>query len=353
MKIVKKFSIIILCAFILSMLFATTAFAGVYSQDYVTVYLGDSVTVAISSDDSTGTYDVTGYSGSVSACNSGDGWLEPGENGYVTIFGNSLGSGTVEVSYLVADSSYVDYEGAIYINVEVIEPSVNDNSYEDEAKSTPTDEKFDVTIGEKKYTLNDQLKDVTLPAGFKIADGTYGTQKVKVAKYVSKEGQEIVLYALTPKDGGKTVFKIFNSSKADFHEPMSLTQEDNVYFILNIPKDLKLPETFGTKDITVGSISSKAIYEKANEKSGIVYVYALGNGEEGYYSYDTKEGTIQRCPDFQKVLNGETIEEKEPAMFSKTSIIIFISAGIVIFGLVLTLIIVLVKHKKDSKLDNY
>ena len=350
MKLVKRFSIILICTMLLSLLFVGNAFAySVYSQDYVTVYVGDSVTVAIVADDAYGTYAVEDYSGPITA--SGSEWLEPGDDGYVTIYGNSVGSGSVSVGYYISDGDGNEHEGTILINVDVIEPGAND-SYEEEAKSTPTDEKFDVTIGDKKYSLSSDLKNITIPAGFKAADGNYGAQKVKVAKYVSKEGQEIVLYALTPKDGGETIFRTFNSSKAEFHEPMSLKQGDNIYFILNLPKDLKLPETFGTRDVAIGSIASKAVYEKANEKSGIVYVYALGNGEEGYYSYDTKEGSIQRCPDFQKVLNGEK-DIEEPKTLNKTSMIIFIIAGIIIIGLAITLIVILVKHKKESKLDDY
>lgn len=347
MKKAKKISIILIFAMLLSLLFASNAFAGVYTQDYVSIPLGESVTIAISSGDCAGTYDVNSYSGSVSAYNSGDGWLEPGEDGYVTITGNSLGSGTVVVGYYVSDLSYVDHEGELYINVDVVE-----NVIEGEAKPVE-DTKFDVTIGEKQYTIVADLSNVKLPEGFTKAEGTYGTEKVNVAKYISSDKEEIILYALVQKGGSDVTFMTFNSSKAEFKEAKTIVQGSNTYFLLNLPKSVNLPDGYVTKEVTIGSFNVNAITQKDSKNNDFIYLYALANGKEGYYSYDTKEETIQRCPDIEKKLSPQVEVKNTKNSVNKTMVIILCVAIVAVLAMAVVLIIFITKKKKEDRLDDY
>ncbi len=354
MKNNRKIPIIIVVTMLLSMLFATSSYAGVYTQDNVTVEVGSTVTIAVSSGDCYGHYYVNGTSGSCSAWDGGDGWLEPGENGYVTIKGDSLGSGTVEIGYYVTDEKYNDIESSISVGVNVVE-SIYDGGGEqlEEEEDTP----LAVSIGDTKYKITADLSEVKLPEGFTKVDGTYLNEKVNVAKYVTADkNEEIILYALVPKEGGDVIFMTYDSSKKEFKEPKIIKQGNIIYYLLNVPNSLELPENFQIKDTSIGDISANSIVQKDSKSNDFVYLYALANGKEGYYSYDTKEGTIQRCTDLEDRIspNVEIVEIKNPV--NKTMVIIIGVAILAVLAMGIILIVVLVKRKKeknDKEEDDY
>ncbi len=343
----RKIPIIIVITMLLTMLFATTSFAGVYTQDHVTIGVGSSVTIAVSSGDCYGHYYVKGTSGSCSAWDGGDGWLEPGENGYVTIQGNSLGSGTVEIGYYVTDEKYNDIKDSIFVGVNVVE-----NSYDGGGEQLEEDTPLAVSIGDTKYKITSDLSEVKLPEGFTKTDGTYGSEKVNVAKYVTADkNEEIILYALVPKEGGDIIFMTYDSTKKEFKEPKIIRQGNITYYLLNVPLSLKLPENYQIKETSIGDITANSIIQKDSKTNDFVYLYALANGKEGYYSYDTKEGTIQRCSDFENKITPEVEEVETKNTVNMTMILIIGVAALAVLIMGIILICVLAKRKKEEKLD--
>ncbi len=348
MKLFKRFSVVIILSMLLSLLFATNAFAGVYTQDYVTVGVGSSVTITVSSGDCTGKYYVNSSSGCVTAYNSGDGWLEPGENGYVTIVGNSIGTGTVEIGYVVSDLSYKDIEGVLTVSVNVVENTSDGGDEQPKEEETS----LGVTIGDVKYKILADLSEIKLPEGFTKADGTYGTEKVNVAKYVTTDNVEIILYALSPKEGGEVVFMTYDVDKKEFKEPKMIKQGKNTYYLLNIPSSFKVPDNYQIKEIALGDITHNAILSKDIKNTEFVYVYALLNGKEGFYSYDTVENTIQRCTDLESIINPKTEVKETKNSVNKTMVIVIGVAALAVVIMGIFLIILIAKRRKDRNYED-
>ncbi len=364
----KRIIGIMLAACLASVIFATPTFAAgsaYVSQTYVDVAEGGHVTVMLTADNAAGSYSVSS-SGSASA--NGGGWLE-NESVSLDIYGASVGSGSVTI-YL-NDFATFDEEvisDPITITVNVYEPEggytpdkggddggeQQQPAEEETTTADPNADKLKVTVNGAEYTVLKDLANIELPKGFTEADGTYNGEKVKVLTF----GKELTLYVLKKNDDGSIIFRTYNEKDKKFEAPKTLVQNKITYYLLDIPADEKAPEGYTAKDLQIGDYTIKGYVADAKNYEDFYYIRALTDGNAGYYSYDTKQGSIQRCVSLDEALNANEIIKQmqdeadkaatKAAKTEKLLKIILLAAAVVIVGLIVALIIVALKKKKNG-----
>lgn len=369
-KKTKRYIVIMLAACLASVIFAIPSYAagGPYvSETNVDVAEGSTAYVSVGVENATGSYSVSS-SGCASA--HGSGWLD-NEAVTIGIYGASVGSGTVTIYFdTLATYDEDNLDGSsISISVNVYEPeggytpdkggddggtAEQKPAEEETTTADPNADKLKVTVDGAEYTVLKDLASIELPKGFTEADGTYNGEKVKVLTF----GKELTLYVLKKNDDGSIIFRTYNEKDKKFEAPKTLVQNKITYYLLDIPADEKAPEGYTAKDLKIGDYTIKGYVADAKNYEDFYYIRALTDGNAGYYSYDTKQGSIQRCVSLDEALNANEIikqmqeeADKAASKAAKTAKllkILLLAAAVVIVGLIVALIIVALKKKKNG-----
>ena len=361
----KRIIGIMLAACLASVIFAVPAYAdgGVYvSSTYVDVAEGGHVTIMLTASNAAGSYSV---SSSGCASSNGGGWLE-NESVSLDIYGASVGSGTVTI-YLTDFATFDEEEitEPITISVNVYAPDGGytpdkggeDGGQQPEQETTTADpnaDKLKVTVDGAEYSVLKDLAGIELPKGFTEADGTYNGEKVRVLTF----GKDLTLYVLKKTDDGSIIFRTYNEKDKKFEAPKTLVQNKITYYLLDIPEGEKAPEGYSEKELKVGDYSIRGYVADSKTYEDFYYIRALSDGIAGYYAYDTKQGSIQRCMNLDEALNANELikqmqeeAEKEALKAAKTEKllkILLLAAAVIVVGLIVALIIVAAKKKKNG-----
>ena len=362
----KRIIGIMLAACLASVIFAVPAYAagGAYVSDtYVEVAEGSTVYVSVGVDNATGSYSVSS-SGCASA--NGSGWLD-NETVTIGIFGASVGSGTVSVYFdTLATYDEDNLDGtSLSISVNVYTPDggyTPDKGGEDGGQQTeqetttadPNADKLKVTVDGAEYSVLKDLAGIELPKGFTEADGTYNGEKVRVLTF----GKDLTLYVLKKTDDGSIIFRTYNEKDKKFETPKTLVQNKITYYLLDIPEGEKAPEGYTEKELKIGDYTIRGYVADSKTYEDFYYIRALSDGTAGYYAYDTKQGSIQRCMNLDEALNANELikqmqEEAEKAALKaakteKLLKILLLVAAVIVVGLIVALIIVAAKKKKNG-----
>ena len=369
LKFQKRIIGIMLAACVASVIFAIPVYAAGASVDSnAEVAEGSHTTIYVGADNAAGAYNIS-YSGNISASMLGEGWVDNSSEG-IDVFGASAGSGTVTVTFydlVTQDGQELTADGpltyTVSINVYTPEGGYtpdkggDDGAQPAEQETTTADpnaDKLKVTVDGAEYTVLKDLASIELPKGFTEADGTYNGEKVKVLTF----GKELTLYVLKKTDDGSVIFRTYDEKNKKFEAPKTLVQNKITYYLLDIPADEKAPEGYTAKDLKIGDYTIKGYVADSKSYEDFYYIRALTDGTAGYYAYDTKEGSIQRCVSLDEALNANEIikqmqEEAEEAALkaektAKLLKLLLLAAAVIIVGLIVALIIVAVKKKKNG-----
>ena len=156
----------------------------------------------------------------------------------------------------------------------------------------PVEDTLEVSVDGKKMTVLDTQASVDLPDGFAWSNLTIN--RVEVPAAVSKTTGMTLLY-LVGEDKADEGFYIYDTD-ADLltrYRPLDTTV--NHYLIYNPPADRPAPAgtTLGKMPYTNHYVGAY-VYEDAALKDFYILWAAPMGGEADWYTYDKKEGTLQR-----------------------------------------------------------
>ena len=134
--------------------------------------------------------------------------------------------------------------------------------------------------------------------------------------------------------------------------PMLQVQSNyNTYIIKKAPDNSLIPEGFTLTTYEFGNIKVDAY--KRNEQDSIILIYAINPaGSEGWYFYDTNEGSFLRLDGFTTV-TPEPVEEKNDFLSLVLRYKTEIMLGAIALLLLILLIIIICFSKTKKKLKKY
>lgn len=141
-----------------------------------------------------------------------------------------------------------------------------------------------VNVGGTDLTLSDTITG-EIPEGYEA--GTMEYEGHTVATLQSLAG-DVTLVELS--DGA---FYIWNAEDGSVYPFREVKEDARSYTLLAVPADVAVPEGYTASTANVVGVETE-VY-RVSEDSECVLVYAMNwDGEKGWYSYDTKEASIQR-----------------------------------------------------------
>lgn len=160
------------------------------------------------------------------------------------------------------------------------------------APTLPLEDALEVTVNGKKLTILDTQAPVDLPDGFVWDNLTIN--RVEVPAAIHRESGMTLLY-LTSAEKVDDGFYIYDVEADTFTRYRRLSVAGREYLIFDLPADSSAPAgTTGTTLIYGDTYVSAYTYEDAALADFYIVWAAPLNGEAGWYTYDKKEGTLQR-----------------------------------------------------------
>lgn len=217
---------------------------------------------------------------------------------------------------------------------------------EPEPQVNPVDEAVKISLEGKDLYMWRDLFTVKLPDGFKSADATYQTEKVKAAK---GEESDITLVYLTDKEGKNGAFYVLDKSENLY--PYINLNSSSKFTILLLDSTAKLPEGYVETELELDGRKVQAWVHETEEDPEFFLLYAMNDeGEKDFYLYDKGEQTMQRYTDRTVIVEVE--KEPEPMTFlqkimSDTTLLAAVG-GLGSLSIIL-LIILIVLYKKSGE----
>lgn len=156
----------------------------------------------------------------------------------------------------------------------------------------PSEDALDVRVDGKTLTILDTQASADLPDGFKWGDVTVNLVEVPAA--INADTGMTLLY-LTGADKTDDGFYIYDQEADLFTRYRPLDTAVNRYLIYDLPADQPAPAgTVKGKMVYTNHYVTAYVYEDAALGDYYVLWAAPVGGEAGWYTYDKKEGTLQR-----------------------------------------------------------
>ena len=195
-----------------------------------------------------------------------------------------------------------------------------------------------VTIDNKEYTVVKNLNDIKIPKGFIEKEITIEGQKV-IALY--NDLLDLTLVGLQNEDGDLELY-IYDED-TNSYSPYIVLNFSEVSFYPLTPKDI--PENYSKYNITINDTDLDCYKLTSDSKFVLLYGINTETGEEGWYSYNEDENTLQKY-------NSE-IDDYYQDKIQNTQVLIYILAGTtLLFGIIVIIIAVKLNQKKSRKIKN-
>ena len=155
----------------------------------------------------------------------------------------------------------------------------------------PADDALDVVVNGKEMTILDTQASVNLPNGFKWSNLTINLVEVPAA--INAETGMTLLY-LVSEDKEDDGFYIYDVAADTFTRFRTLSVAGGSYLLYDLPAG-KAPAGTAQGILAYdGGEVSAFVYEDATLSDYYVVWASPVGGEAGWYTYDKKEGTLQR-----------------------------------------------------------
>ena len=195
-----------------------------------------------------------------------------------------------------------------------------------------------VTIDNKEYTVVKNLNDIKIPKGFIEKEITIEGQKV-IALY--NDLLDLTLVGLQNEDGDLELY-IYDED-TNSYSPYIVLNFSEVSFYPLTPKDI--PENYSKYNITINDTDLDCYKLTSDSKFALLYGINTETGEEGWYSYNEDENTLQKY-------NSE-IDDYYQDKIQNTQVLIYILAGTtLLFGIIVIILAVKLNQKKSRKIKN-
>ena len=156
----------------------------------------------------------------------------------------------------------------------------------------PPEDALDVEVGGKTMTILDTQAAVDLPNGFVWSNITVNDIEVPAA--VNRDTEMTLLY-LTAEDKIGNGFYIYDAAADAFTRYLCMSVKNNAYLLFDLPAEHIAPA--GTTEGTLffdGNYVAAYVYEDASLADFYILWAAPEKGVAGWYTYDKKEGSLQR-----------------------------------------------------------
>ena len=182
--------------------------------------------------------------------------------------------------------------------------------------SAPVEDPQDTTIrvtvdGQEKIVVN-SLIGIEIPEGFEVRQDEYRGQAVDV---LSHTAQDMLLMYLTDADGTNGGYYRFNRTADRFYPFVRISVNAARYTLLEVPSGTKIPSGW-TQTKVRGEEIVPSYQSEDKAYAGFYLIYATNEqGQEGFYLYDSVEGTIQRyvkSSGFEPVTNPDGMTAADP-----------------------------------------
>ena len=348
--------------------FVVNAAEGTLQFSDPTTKVGEEVTVkvkiatggaAIGDGDATVTYDTsylefkngenaTGGDGKVTLSTTGDGTQS--ELAYTMVFkALKEGSTTLSVenytSYLYSDETLNLTTGTATVTIEA-----GDGTSADGGNVSSSGESLSVSVNGKDYTLNEDFSEAVIPTGF-----TEGTVQIdgKDRRALLMDGSDYCLVYLKDSDGNSDYF-LYNTKESAYESTELVDISDTcTIFLMNHKGSDGLPSKYQE---TTSDINGKEFTAWQNTSSTDYFlVYALcTDGSEGYYQYDTTQGTYQRYivpTKTEKVSANGWLDKIQELVNGHFMIVLIVVWAVILVLLLLVIIKSIQVHRRNNELD--
>ena len=177
----------------------------------------------------------------------------------------------------------------------------------------PQDTTIRVTVGEQEKIVVNSLIGIEIPEGFEVRQDEYRGQAVDV---LSHTAQDMLLMYLTDADGANGGYYRFNRTADCFYPFVRISVNAARYTLLEVPDGTKIPGGW-TQTKVRGEEIVPSYQSEDKAYAGFYLIYATNEqGQEGFYLYDSVEGTIQRyvkSSGFEPVTNPDGMTAADPS----------------------------------------
>lgn len=208
-----------------------------------------------------------------------------------------------------------------------------------------------VVIDDVDYFILQDVTNIPVPADYTLSTAT--RKEAELPVFVDNSGR-YTLYYLTDAEGANGDF--YSRDENDNFTKLAYVNDNGKMYIVEPPSDdIIVPTGYIAAECEIAAVKVKG-YQR--EIAGLEDFYVLNcysQGENAYYRYDKKEGTLQRAADFDLAISAMTAEPEEPENIfkqfvgmnktGKTVIIIVLASVIIIVVLLVYFIVNLAKGK--------
>ena len=177
----------------------------------------------------------------------------------------------------------------------------------------PQDTTIRVTVGEQEKIVVNSLIGIEIPEGFEVRQDEYRGQAVDV---LSHTAQDMLLMYLTDADGTNGGYYRFNRTADRFYPFVRISVNAARYTLLEVPNGTKIPGGWTPTKVR-GEEIVPSYQSEDKAYAGFYLIYATNEqGQEGFYLYDSVEGTIQRyvkSSGFEPVTNPDGMTAADPS----------------------------------------
>lgn len=149
-------------------------------------------------------------------------------------------------------------------------------------------------IDGKSYTVMSDLTGITIPKGFNTSSAVYNGNNVASIK---DENGEYEIYYMKSADSEEPTLFTFNSDDNKF-VPLKYMYVGDSLCIFAEP-EVGTPDGYYTTTASINGFTVKCFAMAEQTMSDFYIVRCYRDGSYKYYRYDSKEGTLQREPDFK------------------------------------------------------
>ncbi len=210
------------------------------------------------------------------------------------------------------------------------------------------------TVDDSPYLVVNKIPPEILFKGFTIEVTNVNGHDIETAVDANKKYRLFYLKA----DGSEELVPYLYDSELDKFEKLKYTKfGENTYIFESIPKDFEVPETLYQSSIEIAGFTIDSLTSTDPQMSEFHYIYCFKDGISGFYRFDTKEGTLQRYPDFEVTLQANAKKDNiftRFASLSKNGKVIIGALFVLILGILalfVLLIVYLIRHSINRNED--
>ena len=159
-----------------------------------------------------------------------------------------------------------------------------------------------ITLGGQEYTLSAAVPEDVIPEDFSKTTITCQGQQAEALQLPN--GAVTLVYLKVAEEGTDDTLAVYREADGVFFPFRSVALENGYVILTDPPAEPGLPEGYVPSSADIRGFTGIPVY-MPEEGGEFCLVYGVGkSGYTGWYSFDSTEGTLQRCME-EGILSGE------------------------------------------------